>query len=124
MKQNKVNSAVVNGVRIKTHVNEITHGKTEVTVEAGTNGLSRKKGWEHCPRAVVTLDVDRGSFDIQPFRDDDGELTGVGIACCGPHAMLTLIDSLEFWLDTLADECRKSFMKAEAEAEDEEDDRD
>ena len=69
----------VNGEYVETFEREVTCGNTELGVVAGTTGY---KGG--CCR------------NAGPIKDDEGNIAGITIACCGDDGLNAIMKALEF----------------------------
>ena len=90
------NVKVINDVKVKTFGFNPKHGNADLDVEAGTTGPRGYVPREKSSRAYVGLDCNRGDFCFIPLGDEDGNVTGVGIACCGDNAVHSLMEALLF----------------------------
>ena len=95
----------INGVKVNTFRRNVKHQNADLSVEAGTTGFRGYVPREKSARAYVSIDCGRGDFLIRPAVNEDGEVTGVRIACCGDGALMGLVDSLAFAMEALMDEC-------------------
>lgn len=94
----------INDVKLKTFSRNVKHVNTDMDVEAGTTGFRGYVPREKSARAFVAIGCNRGDFLFEPVANEDGQIVGIEIACCGDSALMSLIDSLGFALEALTDE--------------------
>lgn len=95
----------INSQELRTFARNVKHASTDMDVEAGATGFRGYVPREKSARAYVSFDCIRGDFLFDPIKDEDGRVVGIEIACCGDSALMALIDSLGFAMETLLDEC-------------------
>ena len=101
----KENNWCVNGVKLKTFARNAKHGKADLDVETGTTGFRGYVPREESARTIISLDINRGDFFIDPTFNDDGRCVGVDIACCGDQTLHSLLDAVNFVRRVLLDQC-------------------
>ena len=85
----------INGKIIETFEREAVDGNAVLRVEAGTNGY-KGGGRDSGSRTYVCLDCICGDFHFSPVTDEDGEMVGIQIACCGDDGLNALMKALAF----------------------------
>ena len=93
----------INGKIIETFEREAVDGNAVLRVEAGTNGY-KGGGRDSGSRTYVCLDCIWGDFHFSPVTDEDGEMGGIQIACCGDDGLNALMKALAFATQTLDDQ--------------------
>ena len=93
----------LNQVKTKTYCRNVKFSNAEFEVEAGTTGFRGDVPREKSARGYVSLLGKNGDFFFRPVSDESGRPVGIGIACCGDGALMTLTDSLIFAVNALTD---------------------
>ena len=96
---------IINDVTVRTYKRNVKRAKTDLIVEAGTTGFRGYVPREKSARAFLALDCLKGDFHFEPVLNEEGNLCGVVIACCGDVALDSLMESLTFAIEALADGC-------------------
>lgn len=99
-------SRKINGVKLKTFHRHVKHAGSDFDVGAGATGFRGYVPREKSARGYLSLVCNRGDFLFEPIADEEGRVVGIEIACCGDGALMTLVDSLGFAIEALADECK------------------
>ena len=73
----------INGEMVETFEREVTCGNTVLEVEAGTTGYKVGCCRTGCGRTFLSLLCMNGNFFFGPIKDDEGNIAGITIACCG-----------------------------------------
>ena len=95
----------INGEELQTFIRKVENPRTELIVEAGTTGFSGDCSREKGGRTYLSIDCNRGDFLFNPVLDDEENVVGIEIACCGDAAMVSLIEALDFAMTAYHDEC-------------------
>ena len=94
----------INGVKVKTFSRNVKHAGADMDVEAGTTGFRGYVPREKSARVFLSIGCS-GDFLFEPLHDEEGRIMGIEICSCGDGALMALIDSLEFAVEALTDEC-------------------
>ena len=86
----------INGEVVETFQREICDGNTNLEIEAGTTGYKGGCCRNAGGRTYLSLLCLSGDFFFGPIRDDDGNIAGITIACCGDDGLNAIIKALEF----------------------------
>ena len=92
---------VLNGVKVRTLAREMRRGAVEMNVEAGTTGRRGNVARRKSARAFFSMECRRGDFYVVALEDDNGDVTGFDLCCCGDEALEGLRDALTFALRAL-----------------------
>ena len=95
----------INDVKFRTFERNVKYSRADVDVEAGSTGLRGVVPREKSARGFVALDCNFGDFFFEPIEDEEGRITGFGIACCGDSAVMALMEALSFAQRALLDQC-------------------
>ena len=86
----------INGEMVETFEREVTCGNTVLEVEAGTTGYKGGCCRTGCGRTFLSLLCMKGNIFFGPIEDDEGNIAGITIACCGDDGLKALMKALEF----------------------------
>ena len=86
----------VNGEYVETFEREVTCGNTELGVIAGTTGYKGGCCRNAGGRTYLSLLCLSGDFFFDPIKDDEGNIAGITIACCGDDGLNAIMKALEF----------------------------
>ena len=86
----------INGEVVETFQREICDGNTNLEIEAGTTGYKGGCCRNAGGRTYLSLLCLSGDFFFGPIRDDDGNIAGITIACCGDDGLNAIMKALEF----------------------------
>ena len=101
----KEDSVVLNdGTHLRTFTREITDANI-LEVEAGTTGFSGSGKREAGGRTVLQIEKVSGDFFFKPILDKENRCKGIILAGCGDDALNSVLKSLCFCLEVLADQC-------------------
>ena len=97
-----------NNELLQTFSRTVKNVNTEIEVEAGTTGFRggccRDKG----ARAYLAIDCNQGDYLFEPITDEDGQVVGIEIACCGDDALASLIEVLGFAGRAITEQCEEN----------------
>ena len=96
--------AKINGVPVETFEREVIDGHTALRVEAGTTGYKGGCCRDAGGRTYVCIDCLCGDFYFSPVTDDDGDVVGVEIACCGDDGLNAVMKALTFAMEAINDQ--------------------
>ena len=96
--------AKINGVPVETFEREVIDGNTALRVEAGTTGYKGGCCRDAGGRTYVCIDCLCGDFYFSPVTDDDGDVVGVEIACCGDDGLNAVMKALTFAMEAINDQ--------------------
>ena len=94
----------INGQVVETFQREICDRNTVLEVEAGTNGYKGGCCKTGDGRTFLSLLCLQGSFFFGPIKDDDGNIAGITIACCGDDGLNAIMKALEFAQEAINDQ--------------------
>ena len=105
----------INGEVVETFQREICDGNTNLEIEAGTTGYKggccRNAGGYKggcCRnaggRTYLSLLCLSGDFFFGPIKDDEGNIAGITIACCGDDGLNAIMKALEFAHEAINDQ--------------------
>ena len=94
----------INGEMVETFEREVTCGNTVLEVEAGTTGYKGGCYRNAGGRTYLSLLCLSGDFFFGPIKDDDGNIAGVTIACCGDEGLNAIMKALEFAHEVIDDQ--------------------
>ena len=114
MKEPIKNTIDSNDVEVKTLTRFSRVKNTKLAVDAGCTGLRGDVPRERSSRAFMLLDNLKGDFFFNPVEDDDGNVVGFGVCCCGDEAVLALLDALNFATAAILDPCMTRAEKEQA----------
>lgn len=93
----------INGEYVETFQRGVICGETELEVEAGTTGY--KGGCRNAgSRTYLKLLCMSGDFYFRPIVDEEGNVTGITIACCGDDGLDAILRALEFAHEAIDDQ--------------------
>ena len=95
----------VNGVKMKTFRRDAVEGDAWLNVEAGTTGFSGSGNRGGGGRTVLQIEKVSGDFLFKPILDKENKCKGIIIAGCGDDTLNSVLKSLCFCLEVLADQC-------------------
>ena len=75
--------AKINGEIVDTFEREISDGRTALEVEAGTTGFVGEDCRNAGGRTYIGINCICGDFYFEPVKNDNGQISGIKIACCG-----------------------------------------
>ena len=87
--------AKINGEIVDTFEREISDGRTALEVEAGTTGFVG---------AYIGINCICGDFYFEPVKNDNGQISGIKIACCGDDGLDSILQALGFVMQALTDQ--------------------
>ncbi len=93
----------INGEIVGTFSREVTDALVKLKVEAGTTGYVESPEREAGGRTYVSLFCDHGDFHFEPVWNDNDQLAGIEIACCGDGGLNAIMKALAFAHDALSD---------------------
>lgn len=96
--------AKINGKNVDTFEREISNGRTALEVEAGTTGFVGEDCRDAGGRTYIGINCICGDFHFEPVRNDNGQVSGVKIACCGDDGLDSILKALSFVMEALADQ--------------------
>ena len=79
--------AKINGVPVETFEREVIDGNTALRAEAGTTGYKGGCCRDNGGRTYLCIDCLCGDFHFSPVTDDEKNVVGIEIACCGDANM-------------------------------------
>ena len=85
----------INDKVIRTFERTVLEENTALQVAAGTNGYRGKKR-AGGGRTFLRFECFCGDFHFDPVVDEDGEVCGIEIACCGDDALEAVAKALKF----------------------------
>lgn len=94
----------INGVIIETFGREITEGHTSLEVESGTTGYRGGCCRDVGGRTYLSLLCTTGDFYFGPVKNDEGQIAGITIACCGDEGLNALMKALDFAQQAINDQ--------------------
>ncbi len=94
----------INGKIIDTFSRDITEPLTGMTVEAGTTGFMGSPHRGAGGRTYVSFVVNHGDFHFEPVRNDNGQMAGFEIACCGDGGLNAILRALAFAYEATNDQ--------------------
>ena len=83
---------------------EVTCGNTELGVVAGTTGYKGGCCRNAGGRTYLSLLCLSGDFFFGPIKDDEGNIAGITIACCGDDGLNAIMKALEFAHEAINDQ--------------------
>ena len=86
----------INGEMVGTFEREVQGMETALYVTAGSTGYKGCRKREGGGRTFISIECIRGDFFFEPVVEEDGTVTGIGIACCGDDALDAVMKALEF----------------------------
>ena len=96
--------AKINGKLVDTFEREISDGKTALEVEAGTTGFVGEDCRDAGGRTFIGINCICGDCYFEPVKNDNGQISGVKIACCGDDGLDSILKALGFALQALTDQ--------------------
>ena len=96
--------AKINGKTVDTFEREICNGRTALEVEAGTTGFVGEDARDAGGRTYIGINCICGDFHFEPVKNDNGQLSGFKIACCGDDGLDSILKALSFALEALGDQ--------------------
>ena len=96
--------AKINGKTVDTFEREISNGRTALEVEAGTTGFVGEDARDAGGRTYIGINCICGDFHFEPVKNDNGQLSGFKIACCGDDGLDSILKALSFALEALGDQ--------------------
>ena len=96
--------AKVNGKTVETFEREISEGRVALQVEAGTTGYTGESTREAGGRTLLCFTCICGDFHLESVENDQGQMVGVKIACCGDDGLNAILKALDFSLTALDDQ--------------------
>ena len=97
----------INDRIVKTFARSVTGHHTELAVEAGTNGYKGTPCRKAGSRPYMNFACLEGDFHFDPIIDDDGEIFGFEIACCGDEGLDAIMKALGFAEEVIVDAVRE-----------------
>jgi len=94
----------INDRIVETFERSVTGRRTELLVEAGTTGYKGTPCRKAGGRTYLNLVCLEGDFHFEPVANDDGEIFGIEIACCGDAALDAVMKALDFARDVINDQ--------------------
>ncbi len=94
----------INDRIVETFERSVMDHHTELTVKAGTTGYKGTPCRKAGGRTYLSLMCLEGDFHFEPVTDDDGEVFGIEIACCGDAALDAFMKALEFACEAINDQ--------------------
>ena len=95
---------IINGEPVETFLREVSCGSTTLEVEAGTNGYKGGCCINGDGRTFLSLLCLSGKFYFGPVEDDEGNIVGIHIACCGDDGLNAVMKALEFVKNAIDDQ--------------------
>lgn len=86
----------INGEAVETFCREVVETNTELLVEAGTTGYKGGCCRDTGGRTFIGIICECGDFHFGPVKNDDGQIIGMEIACCGDGGLNAIMKALEF----------------------------
>ena len=94
----------INGEVVETFQREICDGNTNLEIEAGTTGYKGGCCRNAGGRTYLSLLCLSGDFFFGPIKDDEGNIAGITIACCGDDGLNAIMKALEFAHEAINDQ--------------------
>ncbi len=94
----------INGETVETFCREVVETNTGLLVEAGTTGYKGGCYRDTGGRTFISLVCECGDFHFGPVKNDDGQIIGVEIACCGDGGLNAIMKALEFAHEAINDQ--------------------
>ena len=79
-------------------------GRTALEVEAGTTGFVGKDCRNAGGRTYIGINCICGDFYFEPVKNDNGQISGIKIACCGDDGLDSILKALGFVMQALTDQ--------------------
>ena len=95
------------GERVITFRRKVTCGDAALEVEAGTTGYTGESTREAGGRTLLCFTCICGDFHLEPMENEQGQVVGVKIACCGDDGLNAILKALDFSLTALDDQRRE-----------------
>lgn len=86
----------INGANVETFCREVVEADTALLVEAGTSGYSGGNCRDAGGRTYINMICECGDFHFTTIKDDQGQVAGIEIACCGDDGLNAIMKALEF----------------------------
>ena len=96
--------AKINGVPVETFEREVIDGNTALRAEAGTTGYKGGCCRDNGGRTYLCIHCLCGDFHFSPVTDDEKNVVGIEIACCGDDGMNAIMKALEFMHEVIHDQ--------------------
>ena len=94
----------INGETVETFCREVVETNTGLLVEAGTTGYKGGCCRDTGGRTFIGIVCECGDFHFGPVKNDDGQIIGVEIACCGDDGLNAIMKALEFAHEAINDQ--------------------
>ena len=94
----------INGETVETFCREVVETNTGLLVEAGTTGYKGGCCRDTGGRTFIGIVCECGDFHFGPVKNDDGQIVGVEIACCGDAALDAVMKAVDFIRDAVNDQ--------------------
>ena len=94
----------INGELVETFQREVTECKTNLEVEAGTTGYKGGCSRDNGSRTYLSLLCLSGDFFFGPIKNDEGQVVGITIACCGDDALNAIMKAIDFTQQAINDQ--------------------
>ena len=94
----------INGETVETFCREVVETNTGLLVEAGTTGYKGGCCRDTGGRTFIGIVCECGDFHFGPVKNDDGQIIGVEIACCGDGGLNVIMKALEFAHEAINDQ--------------------
>ena len=85
----------INDRKVTTYERAVLEEGSALHVTAGTTGY-KGKGRKAGGRVYLRLECFCGDFHFDPVVDEDGEVCGIEVACCGDDALDAVAKALKF----------------------------
>ena len=87
-----------------TYLDLIGDGRTALEVEAGTTGFVGEDCRNAGGRTYIGINCICGDFYFEPVKNDNGQISGIKIACCGDDGLDSILKALGFVMQALTDQ--------------------
>ena len=94
----------INGETVETFCREVVETNIGLLVEAGTTGYKGGCCRDTGGRTFIGIICECGDFHFGPVKNNDGQIIGVEIACCGDSGLNAIMKALEFAHEAINDQ--------------------
>ena len=94
----------INGETVETFCREVVETNTGLLVEAGTTGYKGGCCRDTGGRTFIGIVCECGDFHFGPVKNDDGQIIGMEIACCGDGGLNAIMKAREFAHEAINDQ--------------------
>ena len=94
----------INGETVETFSREVVETNTGLLVEAGTTGYKGGCCRDAGGRTFISIVCECGDFHFGSVKNEDGQIVGVEIACCGDAGLNAIMKALEFAREAINDQ--------------------